>query len=159
LNRIVEQMTSFFCFFLHQGGTRCPQRVGKANAAFCRLNLISSNASRAMRRRSCAFGGWFWHRLRPPPPRLRRARGRSRSTFARLVKRMRLCRLNLNRATLRGPTSRRSCAFGGWFWHRLRRSRSTSTFTYEWIDHPPPVFRFRAQTGSHRILPNVIHLC
>jgi hypothetical protein len=30
----------------------------------CRLNFISSNAARAMRRRSCAFGGWFWHRPR-----------------------------------------------------------------------------------------------
>ena len=49
------------------GGTRCPQRVGKANAALPPDFLV-----RAMlwERESCALGGRFWHRLR-----------RSRSTF------------------------------------------------------------------------------
>ena len=36
---------------------------------------------------------------------------------------------------------------------------SRSTLMHGWIDDPRPVFRLRAQTSSHWILPNVIHLC
>src|SRR6266480_4020798 len=68
---------------------------------------------------------------------------------------MRLCRL-----TLLFPDSPRTnfhfAPLVAGFSHRLRRSRSTSM--HEWIDNPRPLFRFRAQTGSHGILPDVIHL-
>ena len=36
------------------------------------------------------------------------------------------------------------------------RSRSTSMRACEWIDNPRPVFRLRAQTSNHWILPDVI---
>ena len=90
--QIFERMTSFFSLFFDRSfghivfGEADPPFAEHAKVErvvlnalakqmrLCRLNLISSNGSRAMRRRSCAFGGWFWHRLRPPPPRLRRAR-------------------------------------------------------------------------------------
>src|SRR6266496_4430987 len=70
---------------------------------------------------------------------------------------MRLCRL-----TLLSPDSPRAnfhlAPSAAGFSHRLRRSRSTSMRASEWIDNPRPLFRFRAQTGSHRIPPDVIQL-
>jgi hypothetical protein len=86
-----------------------------------------------------------------------------------LAKQVRLCRLNLTSSNalrnaqkilrIRRLVLASSSAASAEATARQGRSRSTSPFTYESIDHPPPVFRFRAQTGSHRILPNIIHLC
>src|SRR6266567_7692950 len=66
---------------------------------------------------------------------------------------MRLCRLTFGAHDALGAQILRLRRL---FEHRLRRSRSTSM--HEWIDNPRPLFRFRAQTGSHGILPDVIQL-
>ena len=75
------------------------------------------------------FLQYCWsHRLRPPPPRLRGAREKpihlwqvERVVLNALVKQMRLCRPNLISSKASRAMRRRSCAFGGWFWHRPRK--------------------------------------
>src|SRR6266496_1527202 len=68
---------------------------------------------------------------------------------------MRLCRLTFGAHDALGAQILRLRRL---FLRRLQRSRSTSTRASEWIDNPRPLFRFRAQTGSHRILPDIIQL-